>query len=81
MRSVFVFILAALPTLALAGQAGRPKVDKTPDSGKQLPLKRAAGSSPCAAFGPGFTKIEGSDTCMRIGGAVGIGAGVSSGGR
>ena len=31
--------------------------------------------------GAGFVPIEGSNTCIKIGGAIGIGAGISSGSR
>lgn len=36
---------------------------------------------PCAEFGPGFVKLEGSDTCVRVGGGIGIGVGGGSGVR
>jgi hypothetical protein len=38
-------------------------------------------SNSCAVYGPGFFKVEGSDTCVQIGGSFGIGAGGSIGGR
>jgi hypothetical protein len=50
-------------------------------SGRLLPLKGAAGSNSCAAYGPRFVRVNGTDTCMQIGGAVGIGAGSASGWR
>lgn len=34
----------------------------------------------CESFGPGFRKVEGSDTCIRLGGSVGVEATVSSSG-
>jgi hypothetical protein len=46
-----------------------------------LPLKRSNSANACAEYGPGFVKIEGANTCMKIGGTVSIGAGVSSGSR
>ena len=49
--------------------------------GKMLPLKRATSANSCAAYGAGFVKIEGTDTCVKIGGAVSVGAGASSGSR
>jgi hypothetical protein len=80
--------LLAITALVLTGvaalaeeQAGHRKSDKAAPSGKLLPLKRATSGNSCAAFGAGFMKIEGTDTCMKIGGAVGIGAGTSSGSR
>jgi hypothetical protein len=81
MRKILVVIIAALPAFALAEQPARPKSSgKAQASGKPLPLKRGARGNPCAEFGPGFAKVEGTDTCMQIGGAVSIG-GVSTGAR
>ena len=68
-----------LPSVAAAEQPRLPKPDKAATSGKQLPLKRSANA--CAEYGAGFVKIEGANTCMKIGGAVSVGAGVSSGSR
>jgi hypothetical protein len=42
-------------------------------------LKGTASGNSCAAFGPGFVKLEGSNSCVKIGGATSIG--VSGGGR
>ena len=80
-----LFVIAALVLLpafaALAEQPGTRKSNRAATSGKVLPLKGAASGNPCAAYGAGFVKVEGSDTCVKIGGAVGIGAGASSGSR
>jgi hypothetical protein len=35
----------------------------------------ALASDHCTAYGPGFTSVEGSDTCIRIGGRVRVEAG------
>lgn len=83
MRKALLAILAtALSAFtALAEQPGHQKSGTTPTSGKLLPLKRATSANSCAAYGAGFVKIEGSDTCVKVGGAVSIGAGVSGGSR
>ena len=70
-----------LPSVAAAEQPRLQKPDKAATSGKQLPLKRSNSANACAEYGPGFVKIEGANTCMKIGGTVSIGAGVSSGSR
>jgi len=44
-------------------------------------MKRSAPVNSCAAYGPGFVKVEGSDTCVQIGGSISIGVGGSTGGR
>lgn len=36
---------------------------------------RQPAANPCAAFGPGFVRMEGSDTCIKLGGATSFGAG------
>ena len=36
---------------------------------------RPVGADRCAAFGPGFAAVAGSDTCVRIGGRVRVEAG------
>jgi len=38
-------------------------------------VSSALASDHCAAYGPGFTSVEGSDTCIRIGGRVRVEAG------
>jgi hypothetical protein len=76
---VFAMVLASV-----AARAERPRLqkpDKAATSGKLLPLKRSNSASACAEYGAGFVRIEGTNTCMKIGGAVSIGAGVSGGSR
>jgi hypothetical protein len=81
MRNILLVIsVVVLPaTIATAEPTRGKKPDKPPASGRQVPLKGAGNA--CATYGPGFVKIEGTETCMKIGGAVGIGIGTSSGGR
>jgi hypothetical protein len=78
MRNVlFAILLAMLPvSLAAAEQLVIPKPDTSATSGKLLPVKKSTGAvNSCAAYGADFVKVEGSDTCMRIGGAVRLDAG------
>jgi hypothetical protein len=81
MRNTFLaMVLAVLPaSIALAEPSSNHKPDKPP--GRLLPLKGAAGSNSCAAYGPGFVKVDGTGTCVKIGGAVSIGAGTAGGWR
>jgi hypothetical protein len=79
-KSLLVIAALALSVfVARAGELAAPKPDKA--SGKLLPLKRATSSNSCAAYGPGFVKIEGTETCVKVGGAVSIGVGGSAGSR
>jgi hypothetical protein len=82
LKSLLVMIALALPSLAVAAEQLRlQKTDKAVSSDKPLPAKRPGSANACAEYGAGFVRIEGTSTCMKIGGAVGIGAGVSSGSR
>jgi len=78
MRNILVAVLvASLPASMAAAEPFRLPKHKTEPSGRLVPAKRAVNS--CAAYGAGFVKIDGSDTCVKIGGAVSIGVGGSAG--
>ncbi len=81
--AVMIGVAALLP--AAPGVSAEPsngqKSDKPAAPGKLLPMKRAGSSNACAAYGPDFVKIDGSETCVKIGGAVSIGVGGSHGSR
>ena len=81
MRKFLLLTIAlALPSVAAAAEPLRlKKVDKVTASEKLLPLKRSG--NVCAEHGAGFVRIEGTNTCAKIGGAISVGAGVSSGAR
>jgi len=76
-----VFALALASIAARAEQPRLQKADRAATSNKLLPLKRSNSANACAEYGAGFVKIEGTNTCMKIGGAVSVGAGASSGSR
>jgi hypothetical protein len=78
-KSVLVMMAVLLPSVATAEPLRLQKPDKAAASAKPLPPKRS--SNACAEYGAGFIRIEGTNTCMKIGGAIGVGAGVSSGAR
>jgi len=69
------FLLAI--AVARAEQPVTPRPDEHAPSDRLPPLKRAGTFNSCAAYGPGFVKVEGTDTCVKIGGAVSIGVGGS----
>ena len=79
-NSLLVIVVAALlpGSIAAAGQSSHQKQDPSAASGKVLPLKGAAAGNSCAAYGPGFIKVQGTETCVKIGGAVSIGVGGAS---
>jgi hypothetical protein len=81
-KSLLVVMAVMLPSVAAFAEQPRPQKSRkaaTPD--KVLPLKRSSSTNVCAEYGAGFVKIEGTNTCMKIGGAISIGGGVSSGSR
>ena len=81
-KSLLVIMAVVLPSVAAAEQQPRlQKPDKAATSNKLLPLKRSNSANACAEYGAGFVKIDGTNTCMKIGGAVSVGAGASSGSR
>jgi hypothetical protein len=84
MRKSLLAIMALMLTGAAAlsaEQPGHQRSDKAAASGKVPPLQRATSGNSCAAYGAGFVKVEGTETCVKIGGAVSIGAGTSAGSR
>ena len=83
MRKSLLVMIAAVLSLgaALAEQPRPPNSDKAAPSDKVLPLKRPNSANACAEYGAGFVRVEGTGTCMKIGGAISVGAGVSSGSR
>jgi hypothetical protein len=77
MRTIFlVIVLAVLSASATSAQQSR---DRRPDKpAPSVPLRPAkAAANPCAEYGPGFVRVEGSLTCMKIGGSFGVGVGGS----
>lgn len=71
---IVVFAIVA-PSMVLAQSDIR--LPNAPRKTLEKPPSRAP--NPCAAFGPGFVKVEGSDTCVRLGGSISIGTGGGSG--
>ena len=71
--------LCAVSTAA-AGSSGDFSVLSKPLPPAKAPARASAGAAnPCASFGPNFKRIEGTGTCVKIGGAVRLEAGSSSG--
>jgi hypothetical protein len=77
--AIVIAALSVSPSMAQSSTS--PKPAGSASSGQPLPTKRTAPVNSCAAYGPGFVKVEGTDTCVQIGGSISIGAGGSTGGR
>ena len=82
MRTFFLAMIVALlsGSAVLADPANRTKLDYATPPDRLPPAKSTAGN-PCAAFGPGFVKVAGSDTCVKVGGAVRVDVGGAAGAR
>ena len=76
---VVIAVIALLPASSSAVEQPRPhkKSETSISAGRQVPLKGAGAGNPCAAYGPGFVKVDGTQTCVKVGGAVSVGAGGS----
>lgn len=77
---ILAVVVLAAPVTA-AGLYDTPPTDKAPAAVRQLPAKRSGGVNSCAAYGPGFVKADGTDTCVKIGGAISVDVGHSAGSR
>jgi hypothetical protein len=76
MRNVLLIFLAT--TLAMSAAAAEPSIPRkstTAVGGQRLAAKQRGPRNPCAAYGPGFLKVEGSDTCVKVGGSISLGVG------
>ena len=77
MRKLFLTIVALLFASSALAESSRPlKLDTPAGTDRPAPLKGKASSNSCAAYGAGFVKIEGTDTCLQVGGSISVGAGV-----
>jgi hypothetical protein len=77
MKRASLVILIALSWSAPApAQRARPEAPEKPKVSVPLRAPKAV-AAPCAEYGPGFVRIEGSSTCIKIGGSFGVGVGAS----
>lgn len=79
MRSILLAIAVTALWPASSAAAEQPRQQKSDKSisTRQLPLKGADADRSCAAYGAGFVRVDGTQTCVKIGGAVSIGVGGS----
>jgi hypothetical protein len=68
-------VLCVAGTSAWAQTRGSHFSDR--DIKTEQPVKKSGPSArkSCSEFGPGFVRVEGSSSCVRIGGSIGVGAG------
>jgi hypothetical protein len=78
MRHVFLIALAALMTASMQPASAQQSSEQNRSkAATSLPLRPKPAVNPCAEYGPGFVRMEGSSTCVRIGGNLSVGVGVS----
>ena len=65
---IYATMLAALP-ISVTG-AELPK--------RATPPPREVKGNPCAAYGAGYVRVEGTTTCVKVGGSVRVEAGGSN---
>jgi hypothetical protein len=76
---LIVIMVMLLPASLAAAEPLRVPKDNTAPPSKLTPAKRSVNG--CAAYGAGFAKVDGTDTCVKIGGTISIGVGGSAGSR
>ncbi|MBR0927575.1 hypothetical protein ML401_16945 [Bradyrhizobium sp. 62B] len=76
MRAPLLILISLLVTSAAAAEALRLPPAERPQAGTTTaPLKGAAGKAragSCASYGPRFVMVEGTGTCVKIGGSISI---------
>ena len=73
----FLFALILLVGSAVSAGQIRPLKFDRPGNRKTLPVKQPKADHSCAAYGAGFAKVAGTDTCVKVGGSISVGAGVA----
>ena len=64
---VFALMVTVLPTSAIAAGQSGPEPKKP---AKPITALRPIKSNTCAQYGAGFIQIEGTTTCVKVGGGV-----------
>ena len=75
MRLPLLILISVLTTSAVAAEALRLPPAERPKAGTTVPLKGAATKAragSCASYGPRFVMVEGTGTCVKVGGSIGV---------
>ncbi|MCS3896529.1 hypothetical protein M2171_005662 [Bradyrhizobium japonicum USDA 38] len=75
MRAPLLILIPLLATSAAAAEDLRLPPAERPQAGKALPLKGTGGTAKagsCASYGPRFVMVEGTGTCVKIGGSISV---------
>ena len=81
-RTILVIVPVALllASPAAAQQSPQLKFDQ-PANANTLPVKPPKADNSCAAYGAGFVKLSDTNTCVKVGGSISVGAGTRVGHR
>ncbi|PJG52793.1 hypothetical protein CVM73_23955 [Bradyrhizobium forestalis] len=79
MRTPLLILISLLATSATAAESLRLPPAERPQAGREtgrtLPLNGAAGkvrAGSCASYGPRFVMVEGTGTCVKVGGSISV---------
>lgn len=79
MRTPLLILISFAATSAVAAEALRlPPAERSQagkETGRALPLNSTAGKAragSCASYGPRFVMVEGTGTCVKVGGSISI---------
>jgi hypothetical protein len=75
MQKLFLLAILTLLIRPASAEQSRPLKFDQPGA-KSLPVKEPKYDGSCAAYGAGFVKVAGTDTCVKVGGSVSIGTSV-----
>src|SRR5437868_14852021 len=82
MRTLVIAIAALLaPAAVNAQQLGERLPGQRAETGMPRDSGRAKGARACPQYGPGFVRVEGTSTCVRLGGEVRFEYGIAGGRR
>jgi hypothetical protein len=82
MRSILAAIIVVLlPAPMALAHSGNPEVDLSIPPGKLLPVKQPHTGNSCAAYGPDYVRVEGTEMCVQVSGSVSVGVRGSVGAR
>ena len=79
MRAIVLLLVSIAATSAATAETLRLPPAEPPQTGKTLPLKGTSGSAKansCASYGRGFSWVEATGTCVKIGGSISVDAAV-----
>ncbi|MGJ4947251.1 porin [Bradyrhizobium sp. HKCCYLS20291] len=81
-RSLVVGTIVWLVTVpaASAGSEGMSlRLPKAAVTSRSTPSPGAVKTNPCSSYGANFVRVEGTDTCVKVGGELRVGTGGSLG--